>query len=88
MVAGGISRYGKTELIVVDKGKTVNGEYYRDRILPFYTATAKDSTRNNLLVILMQDGAPGPHSKCYHDEDPVWLSKVGSDWPDCGVTVE
>lgn len=68
MVAGGISRYEKTELIVVDKGKTVNEEYYRDRILPFYTTTDAGCSS-------------GPHSKCYHDEDPVWLSNVWSVWP-------
>ncbi|KAJ4426585.1 hypothetical protein ANN_26383 [Periplaneta americana] len=28
MVAGGISRYGKTQLVIVNEKKTVNGEYY------------------------------------------------------------
>ena len=32
MVAGGISRYSKTELHIVDNGKVVDGDYYRTKI--------------------------------------------------------
>jgi len=37
MVAGGISRYVKTELYVVTMGETVNGKHNRENILPIYT---------------------------------------------------
>ena len=36
MVAGGTSRYGKTDLKIVGKGKTADGRYYKEEILPVF----------------------------------------------------
>ena len=62
MVAGGISRYGWTDLHVVHEGNTVNGQYYRDVILPVYERAVKDKGMfpETNTAILMQDGAK-PH---------------------------
>ena len=84
-IAGGICRYGRTELelYVVPNRETVNGQHYRNNILPSYTAILKDRRLfpcSNLSV-LMQDGA-----KCHtaqatlrqiRDNDV----KVWTDWP-------
>ena len=59
MVAGGINRYGKTDLYVVPQGETVDGEHYRQHLLPMYTQILNDGQyfpRKNMAV-LMQDGA-------------------------------
>ena len=59
MVAGGISRYSKTELHIVDNDKTVDGDYYRTKILPGYIETVKSGRAFPYpdRSILMQDGA-------------------------------
>lgn len=36
MIAGGMSAHGLTGLHIVEQGKTVNGDYYRTKILPVY----------------------------------------------------
>lgn len=69
MVAGGLTANGLTKLHVVDAKSTVNGLYYRTRILPFYFETLTRDIesdevtetrlfRNMQMVALMQDGAP------------------------------
>ena len=59
MVAGGISRYSKTELHIFDNGKMVDGNYYRTKILPGYVETLKLGRAFQYpdRSILMQDGA-------------------------------
>jgi hypothetical protein len=42
MVAGGICYNGLTELHIVEVGKTINGEYYRNRILPIFSLQEQD----------------------------------------------
>jgi transposase len=63
MVAGGMSAAGLTELHVVDYRSTVNGEYYRSRIVPIYQQSSRALDSGGLfarphLVTLQQDGAP------------------------------
>jgi transposase len=69
MVAGGMCARGLTELHIVDQGQTVNGDYYRTRILPCYleacSRTVYDARIDQRLlftsreaVVFMQDGAP------------------------------
>ena len=59
MVAGGISRYGLSDLHVAPQGRTVNGQYYREEILPLFEKTFSDNGifPDQKLSILMQDGA-------------------------------
>lgn len=59
MVAAGISMKGKTDLIIIDEGSTVNSQYYRERILPVYGRYAlnRQHFTSRRTAILMQDGA-------------------------------
>ena len=83
MVAGGISRYGKTALLIVDQGKTVDGEYYRSNILPTYVNALKNAAQfpRPQHCVLMQDGAKAHLAKVTvnvleHENVRVW-----TDWP-------
>ena len=60
MVAGAISTRGKSDLIFMDKGETVNKDVYRNKILPAYERFAKDRSLfpNQKMVTFSQDGAP------------------------------
>jgi hypothetical protein len=69
MVAGGMAGSGLTKLHIVDAGATVDGEYYRNRILPEYLEACGRtivtlSPQESLLftardqAVFMQDGAP------------------------------
>jgi len=69
MVAGGISANGITQLVIVDQNATVDGEYYRTRILPSYFSDISRPSGCDLInqrrmftdarsVVFMQDGAP------------------------------
>ena len=69
LVAGGMCYNGLTELHVVDAGTTIDGNYYRNRILPMYfAAKIRQSTDPRIdkrtlfadpeRAIFMQDGAP------------------------------
>jgi transposase len=71
MVAGGLCANGLSRLHVVEQGATINGEYYRMKILPVYIATLQvDGSNINGIrpigslfaepsnVVFMQDGAP------------------------------
>lgn len=42
MLAGGISLYAKSELIIIDEHYTVNDEYYRNKIMPIYEKSSKN----------------------------------------------
>ena len=57
MVCGGIGRYGKTQLYVVDKHATVNGDCYRQHILAMYAECVQQKFSCPERTILMQDGA-------------------------------
>jgi transposase len=69
MVAGGICANGLTDLHVVESKTTVNGKYYREKILPVYlnakirASNCDDISKRTLFydqnsVVFMQDGAP------------------------------
>lgn len=69
MVAGGMCAGGLTELHIVEQGKTVDGCYYRTKILPIYldacARTIEDVRIDHGIlfsdkekVVFMQDGAP------------------------------
>lgn len=59
MVAGGISLYGKSELVVVDENYTVNGKYYRYQISPIYgnCPNSRQQYPKGIYPTLMQGGA-------------------------------
>ena len=59
MVAGGISRYGKTELMVVPDVRTLDGGFYRGEILPEHLRALKSMLQfpKQDFATLMQDGA-------------------------------
>jgi len=83
MVAGGISRYGKTDLYVVPNHETVNGEHYRTHILPSYTTTINDSRvfPCSNLSVLMQDGATCHTARATLSQIGEEDVKVWTDWP-------
>ena len=64
MVAGGMLSSGLTTLHVVDHRSTVNGAYYRERIMPIYANALSLHPQTNLpfdqpqLITFQQDGAP------------------------------
>ena len=60
MVAGGITGFGKTELIIVDEKQTIDAKYYSDKILPSYLWSRDDTNLfpDAELAVLQQDGAP------------------------------
>ncbi|KAJ4435324.1 hypothetical protein ANN_17934 [Periplaneta americana] len=83
MVAGGISRYGKTQLVIVNEKKNVNGEYYCTHILPAYSKVLRDSTKfpKQHIAFLMQDGARAHTAKSTLDTIKNSGIKVWTDWP-------
>ncbi|KAJ4425976.1 hypothetical protein ANN_27602 [Periplaneta americana] len=83
MVAGGISRYGKTQLVIVNEKKTVNGEYYCTHILPAYSKVLRDTTKfpKQHIAFLMQDGARAHTAKSTLDTIKNSGIKVWTDWP-------
>lgn len=69
MVAGGMRTRGLMMLHIVEQGQTVDGDYYRTKILPIYfeacTRTVEDAQIDRGIlfsdkekVVFMQDGAP------------------------------
>ena len=83
MVAGGISRYGRTELHVVHEGETVNGQYYRDEILPVFERAVKDEGMfpEKNLATLMQDGATPHVAKLTLTQIEKSFRNCWRDWP-------
>lgn len=71
MVAAGITAFGKTDLIIVDEGHSVDAKYYAENILPTYLYSKYDQNLfpEEELAVLQQDGAPA------HTEIGV-LSKI------------
>jgi len=65
MVAGGFCARGLTKLHIVEPKKTVNADYYREKILPVYLEAMRERTLfpNPKKFILMQDGATCHTSK-------------------------
>ena len=83
MVAGGINRYGKTDLYVVPQGETVDGEHYRQHLLPMYTQILNDGQyfpRKNMAV-LMQDGTTCHTPRATIAQIQNSGVKVWRDWP-------
>jgi transposase len=94
MIAGGMAANGLTELHICDQRTTVNGEYYRQRILPtYFTATTRDGDSDVIdqrrlfsdshLVVFIQDGAPAHTAALTLTElqgqfSSVWSKSV---WP-------
>jgi transposase len=60
MIAGGLCARGLSKLHILDHGATVNGEYYRNQILPIYFETLESGHHfeEPSNVVFMQDGAP------------------------------
>lgn len=58
MVLGGICGYGKSPLHIVKEKVSINGEYYRNVVLPFYIKSMNELMPDKELATLMQDGAP------------------------------
>lgn len=69
MIAGGLASMGLTRLHICEPKATINGEYYRQKILPVYFHSIGSSEDPNLVsndvlferpsdVVFMQDGAP------------------------------
>jgi transposase len=63
MVAGGMCARGLTDLHIVDQRTMVDGEYYRNRIIPIYTAACWGGFAETLfphgnVITFQQDGAP------------------------------
>ncbi|KAJ4447039.1 hypothetical protein ANN_09028 [Periplaneta americana] len=83
MVAGGISRYGKTQLVIVNEKKTVNGEYYCTHILPVCSKVLRHITKfpKQHIAFLMQDGARAHTAKSTLDTIKNSGIKVWTDWP-------
>lgn len=65
MVAGGYCSRGLTELHIIPKNQNVNGQYYRDEILPTYFKALdnKELFPVRKKITFMQDGAPAHTSK-------------------------
>lgn len=65
MIAGAISEKGKSNLIVIEQGKTVNGEYYKNKILPVYEKFSSDKEvfPNQEMITFQHDGATCHNTK-------------------------
>lgn len=65
MVTGGISCYGKRELIIVDQKATVDSQYYCTTILPKYAAVLQDVRKfpKQNISVLMEDSTTCHTSK-------------------------
>jgi transposase len=83
MVAGGISRYGKTALHIVNQGATVDGDYYRGEILPIFINSLKSRNQfpNPDAAVLMQDGARAHTAKATLKLIADSGVNVWTDWP-------
>lgn len=79
MVAGGITRSGKTPLIIIPPNTNVNGDYYRKYILPIYLESLRDPSLipEPKYATFMQDGAP-----CHTSNDTIEMieDNVSSVW--------
>ena len=80
MVWGGISWYGKTELILVAQGESVDSKRYQ-KVLSRAWPSIRAQFPGNIRWILQQDGA-----KCHTSRSTMqWLEDKGaevlSDWP-------
>lgn len=82
MVVGGICGFGKTELHIVDNKTTIDGNYYRDVILPIYFDTMEKLMPDQELAILRQDGAPS-HSA--NDTIELIEKKLGDNYWGKGI---
>ena len=69
---------------MVDKDKTVNGEYYRRNILPIFATKNKAIFQKQESVILMEDGAPAHTAKATMSAITNMFPAVWRDWP--GIT--
>lgn len=68
MVASGFTAQGVTELHIVEDGCTVNGKYYREKILPIYLEALKtDLFSSKAKATMMHDGAPAHTAKLTED---------------------
>ena len=83
MVAGGVSRYSKTDMHIVEHGKAVDGDYCHTKILPTFIETLKSNRAFPYLdrAILMQDDARAHTAHAtitmlYDQNVKVW-----ADWP-------
>lgn len=81
MIAGGINRYGKTELVIIDEKTNVNGDYYRERILPTYANALAHNFPEPNNVVLMQDGAKCHTAHASIAKCRVLFKDVWVDWP-------
>ena len=83
MVAGGITRYGKTNLHVIPEGKTVDGDYYRTEILPSYiqAMTSGGLCPHPSKAVLMQDGVRAHTAKATLELLKKHNFNVWPDWP-------
>ena len=86
MVAGEITGFGKTPLMIVDQGKTIDALEYASSILPNYlwSKFEDDLFPNQDLATFQQDGATC-HTQfenlgkiCEFYEDNIWLKGI---WP-------
>jgi len=57
MVSVGVSKLGRTELIFVDPGATINGQYYRDVMLTQHLLPTMSHIAGNMFIF-QQDSAP------------------------------
>lgn len=62
MVSVGISKLGRTELIFVDPGAKINGQYYRDVMLAQHLLPAMRHISGNMFVF-QQDSAPAHRAR-------------------------
>lgn len=60
MIAGGVSRQGKSDLVIMDVSETVTAKVYAEKILPTYIKAIQDPSiiPNQKYAVLQQDGAP------------------------------
>ena len=84
LVAGGMTAQGVTELHIVEDGCTVNGNYYRTKILPIYlNALNSGLFTSRSKASMMHDGAPAHFSKKTEDIIKAKYSKFWGKgiWP-------
>jgi transposase len=85
MAAGGFCSRGVSELHIVAKGQTVDGNYYRGSILPIYF-DALDSTTlfpNKRKIVFQQDGAPSHTANLTMQmlDNKAWTTWGKGVWP-------
>jgi hypothetical protein len=83
MVAGGISAHGKSQLHIVPDKVNINGEYYRENIVPLYAQCINNRQcfPRRRIAILMQDGAPAHTAKLTISQIHNCIPSVWTDWP-------